>query len=121
MKITKDKTTEAILVIVVGLVILFLLYNNHYFLYSAIGFGIIGVTIKPLAQIIAKAWFRLGELLGFVVSKLVLSVVFYLLLIPIAFLHNLFNKDSLKIKHSKNSMWFDRNHTYTSEDLKNIW
>ena len=118
---TKGKALEAILVIVIGFLILFLLYEKNYFLYIAIVFGIIGVINEDLTILVAKGWFKLGQLLGFIVSKVVLATMFYFLLVPIALLHNVFNKDSLRLKRSKKSLWNERNHVFTSADFKNTW
>lgn len=117
----RDKTLEAILVVATGLLIFYIIYRHEILLYAAAALGITGVFIKPLASLFAKGWYLLGDSLGFVVSKVILTVVFYLFLAPIAFLHNLFNKDTLRLKRSDKSFWTDRNHDYKSGDLKNIW
>ena len=117
----RDKALEAILVITTGLLIFYIIYKHGILLYAAVAISVTGIFIKPLASLIAKGWYFLGDSLGFVVSKLILAVVFYLFLAPIAFLHNLFNKDTLRLKRSDKSFWTDRNHDYKSGDLKNIW
>lgn len=117
----KEKTLEAILVIVVGFTLLYFIYDLDLLLYIAFGVGILGVLIKPLATFIAIAWYKLGDLLGYIVSKVVLGVMFYFLLVPIALLHNLFNNDKLNLKNKEKSVWTVRNQTYSAKDLKNIW
>ncbi len=117
----RDKALEALLVIATGLLIFYIIYRHEILLYAAVTMGVTGVFIKPLASLIAKGWYLLGELMGFVISKVILTVVFYLFLAPIAFLHNLFNKDTLRLKKSDKSFWTDRNYDYKSGDLKNIW
>jgi hypothetical protein len=117
----KDKTTEALLVIATGFLLLYLLKDKDWMLYVAFGAGLIGIFIKPFARLIATGWYKLGDLLGFVVSKVVLTLVFFILLVPISFLYRLFNKDSLKRKNTYTSFWSERNHVYGANDLKNIW
>lgn len=117
----KEKTLEAFLVIATGFLLLFFLYKKEWMLYTAFGAGITGIFIKPLASLIAKGWYKLGELLGFVVSKIVLSLLFYILLVPISLLYNLFNKDTLALKKQNKSLWHTRDHEYLPSDLKNIW
>lgn len=118
---TKNKTLEAILVIVIGFLILFLIYKQIYFLYISLGFGIVGIINEPLARLISKGWYKLGELMGFIVSKIVLTIVFFFLLVPIALLYKIFNNDTLKLKRTTDTLWFDRNHKYSSSDFKNPW
>lgn len=117
----KSKITEALLVIVTGFTLLYFIYDYNWFIYVAFGVGVTGILIKPLAKLIAIGWYKLGDILGFIVSKIVLSVMFYVLLVPIALLHNLFNKDVLKLKRSKESSWSERNHLYHKKDLENPW
>jgi len=117
----KDKTLEAMLVISTGFLVLYAIYKTEWMLYVAIGAGVIGIFINPLAVLVAKGWFKLGELLGFVVSKVVLTLLFYILLVPISLLHNLFNKDILALKRQNRSMWQSRDHKYVPNDLNNSW
>lgn len=114
----KSKVLEAIVVITTGFVVLYLVYNKSWLLYIAMGAGLSGIFVKPLAALIARLWYKLGDVLGFVVSKVVLGILYYLLLVPIALLHNLFNKDVLSLK-SKNSGWTTRGYTFSKKDLTN--
>jgi hypothetical protein len=116
-----EKTQEALLVITTGFLVLFSIYKNEWMLFVALGAGLVGVFVKPLAVFIAKGWFKLGELLGFVVSKVVLALLFYILLVPIAFFYNLFNKDTLDLKRQNKSLWHKRDHDYKPADLNNSW
>jgi polyferredoxin len=117
----REKTLEAVLVITIGFLIIYLIKGNHLFLYVSVSVGLVGIFIKPLAKLIAKFWFKLGDWLGWIVSKLVLGVIFYSIVFPVAALYKLFNKDPLKIKANKDSLWTERNHKYTPGDLKNSW
>ena len=117
----KEKQLEAIVVIVTGMILLYFVYKSLVFLYIGFGVGVSGIAVKPLAKLIATAWYKLGDLLGLVVSKVVLGLMFYVLLTPIAFFHNLFNKDILHLKRSTGSLWIKRDHNYQAKDLKNTW
>jgi hypothetical protein len=121
MTIKKDKTFEALLVIVTGFLLLFLVYGKVWMIYVSFGTGIIGIFIKPLGSLLAKGWFKLGDLLGYVVSKVVLATMFFIILVPISFLYNIFNKDTLQLKRTEKSLWKVRDHSYTADDLKNSW
>jgi hypothetical protein len=121
MDLKKDKILEAILVITTGFLVLFLFYGKDWMLWIAVGAGLSGIFVKPLAKLLAFSWFKLGEIMGFVVSKVVLALLFFFLFVPIAFLHNLFNPDTLKLKRTKGSLWSERNIAYSPENLKNSW
>jgi hypothetical protein len=54
-------------------------------------------------------------------SKIVLSLVYVLILVPVASLQKIWKKDRLKTRKAGKSMWVHRDHLYSSDDLKNIW
>jgi hypothetical protein len=123
----KSKIYEAILVITTALLVIYL-YGDIYkgvskpiFIYIAGGVGVTGVLLKPLAKLIAIGWYKLAEGLSFVSSKIVLSIVYFLILFPVSVLYRLTNKDKLGLKRPQKTIWTERNHTYKPDDLKNIW
>jgi hypothetical protein len=115
------KTLETSLVLTTGFLLIYLLTKNDFFLYLAFAFGITGIFIKPLAKIIAKAWFKLADFLNYFVSKIILGTLFFVVLFPVSLLYKISNKDKLSLKRSRSSMWIERNHKYSSGDLENIW
>ena len=58
-----------------------------------------------------RAWFKFGLLLGQVVNPLILGVVFFLVITPMAVFRRLLGKDSLHLKSNPclESYWIDRN------------
>ena len=68
-----------------------------------------------------RAWFALGQLMGRVVSPLVLGAIFFLILTPVALVTRLFGRDELRLKRkSVDSYWIDRHHdTTAAESFKN--
>ena len=56
-----------------------------------------------------KLWFKLGLLLGRIVSPIVLSAIFFLLITPVALLRRAFGRDELKMrKRAVDSYWVSR-------------
>ena len=117
----RNKSLETSLVLTTGFLLLYFLIKNETFIYLAFAFGMIGVFIKPLAKYIAFGWFKLADILNFIVSKIVLGLLFFVVLWPVSLLYKITNKDKLLLKRSKNSTWIQRNHVYTSLDLEKIW
>ena len=68
-----------------------------------------------------RAWFALGQLMGRVVSPIVLGAIFFLILTPVAFITRFFGRDELRIKRkSVDSYWIERHHdTTAAESFKN--
>jgi len=117
----KSKIFETCLVLTTGFILLYFITANALFLKIAFGVGLVGIFIKPLANYIAIAWFKLADILNYFVSKIVLGILFFIVLLPISILYRLSKQDKLYLKRSKNSMWMERNFTYKSTDLENIW
>ncbi len=69
------------------------------------------VTPKSLAPL-NSAWFSLGMLLSKIVSPIVLGIIFFLLITPVAVITRIFGRDELKLrKQTTMSHWVDRNPT----------
>lgn len=121
------KILESHLVISTGFVVIFLfqLYKgtdpNPIFLYIAGAVGIIGVFIPALAKHVNWLWYKIADVMGFVMSKVLLSAVFFIFLTPVALLSRIVNKDKLGLRPKKDTYWKSRSHTFSSDDLENPW
>ncbi|MBN2805619.1 MAG: hypothetical protein JXR22_03095 [Prolixibacteraceae bacterium] len=117
----RDKALEALLVISTGLVLLYLINEKEWLLYLSLFIGLTGILFPLPGNLLAKGWYKLGEVLGWFVSKVILVLLFYLFLLPIALLNRIFQPDKLKLKRNQTSHWIVRNHQYSANDLKNSW
>ena len=64
-----------------------------------------------------RLWMRFGELLGRLISPVILGVIFILLFTPVAVLTRLFGRDELNLKlRPKASHWRTRDSQSLSED-----
>ncbi len=117
---SKEKQLETCIVIATGLLVIWYFKRIDWLVYAAIAIGIIGAFIPFLSKWIHWAWYKLAEMMGFVMSKVMLSIVFYLILFPLAFFYRLFSKDAMQRK-KKESYWTERSHQYSAKDLENIW
>lgn len=119
----KHKILETHLVITTGLLVVYFLRgkNEVLLLYLALGVGLTGIFIKPLAQLITKGWFGLAHILNKVSSTVIMALVYYLILLPIATFYKLSNKRLLDLRDPGDSLWHVRDHQYTKEDLENVW
>jgi hypothetical protein len=69
----------------------------------------VSVWVPKVLAPFNRAWFHLGQGLGKVVSPIVLSIIFYGLLTPVALICRALGRDELKIKHrSVSSFWIER-------------
>lgn len=119
--ILQEKELKSLLIIVLGLLIFYLITENNLILYIALGIGSLGLLIPHLGYAIVWLWFKIAHLLGWINSRLLLSIVYFIFLTPLAWLYRLSGKDSLQIKAPRTSNFKERNHTYIAKDLENTW
>ncbi len=117
----EGKQQQTCLVIMTGLLVLWFIYSVKWLVTAAVVIGLIGAFVPIAAKGINWAWYKLAEGMGWVMSKVLLSVVFYLFLFPIALIARLFSKDTLQLKRRPDTYWTQRDHEYSSKDLENGW
>lgn len=119
----KQNSSQTILSIVVGLVAFSLLFKMNLLAQIALAVGLLALLSDGFADLVSKAWLKLAQLLGRVNGYVLLTIIFFLFLTPIALLMRLVKKaDNLKLKpQTGDSIYETRNHTYVPKDLSNIW
>jgi hypothetical protein len=120
----KRPPKEVILVIVVGLLIISRIFTIDNLDMVAIVIGLIGVFSSTLSDKIAWLWFKISDILGYIMSRLLLTLIFFLILTPVALLSRIFRKKDLmekKIDDSVSSYFDIRNHEYEAGDLRDPW
>lgn len=119
----REKHLETILSIVLLLTIFYWITENPYLLPVASVLMAIGLLSRFLTEKIHWLFTTLTQFIGLVVSKIILTLVFFLLLFPLAWLSRMFSKkDPLQLKkNSSDSYYSVRNHQYTKEDIENPW
>ena len=69
---------------------------------------------------LAPLWFGLSRVLGTIVSKIILFLLYFLIVTPIGLLRRILDKDAMGLKDWKNgkgSVLLERNHTFTPKDI----
>jgi hypothetical protein len=70
----------------------------------------------------AKVWFGLSNLLGSIVSRVLLTVVFFAVITPMGLAKRIFGSEPLQLrkwKHGDASVFTERGQAYTPEDIEN--
>ena len=104
----KEKVYETNNAIVLGFIIIGYLFNFLWCYYIAIGVLSISVFSAFGAKKIAQFWLYIGKIIGFVNSKIILGLFFFLLLTPFALIIRFFMK---KNNSQKTSNW-ETNHQH---------
>ena len=115
-------TYKTILTITVGFLVLYLITQKVWWLYIAMGVGGLGALSSYLAEKIADLWMKLGYLLGLVVPKILLSIIFFVVLFPLALVSRWTSKkDALHLKNNHASVFQEVNKSFAVDNFKKPW
>ncbi|MBS0032268.1 SxtJ family membrane protein [Chitinophaga sp. 22321] len=118
--ITRQQCVEFGQVAVLALIVAALYYRNIRLLAPALAVILITILVPRLFYPLAWAWFGLSKILGEINIRLLLSLVFVLVVLPVGLWRRLRGRDSLQLRRFKKeeeSVMAIRDHLYTSEDL----
>jgi hypothetical protein len=117
----KTKRLETVLVIVLGLVAIYWFKKHNALLVAAIVIGVSALLVPAAAQGIHWCWMQLSRIMGAVSGRVLLTVVYVLVLLPMAVVARWSGKGNLRMKAGGDSYFKERNHTYTKEDIIHPW
>ena len=85
-------------------------FKGWFFFVSAALFFVVAIARPSILGPLNRAWAKFGLLLGQVFNPLLLGVVFFLVVTPMAVIRRLLDKDSLhlKFKSDLESYWINR-------------
>ena len=120
-KISKDQSRDTGMAVVLLLLLIFASKKKEGYLLAAIILQVVNMAVPHVFKPVAVVWLGFSELLGAVMSRILLSIVFFAVVTTIAVFRRLVGKDSLKLrafKASKDSVMVERNHTFIGRDLE---
>jgi hypothetical protein len=119
--ITKDQSRDTGMAMVLIFLIAAASRKKEGYLFVAMALHVVNMIVPQVYKPLGYLWFGLSDLLSAVVSKIMLSIVFFGVVTPIAILRRLSGKDSLKLrafKGGKDSVMVERNHSFIGRDLE---
>jgi len=79
-------------------------------LVTSIVFLFLGLINSKILNPLNKLWFKFGIFLGKIISPLVMSIIFFLVVTPIGFLMRIFSKNFMNLnKNNDKSYWIVSN------------
>jgi len=103
--------------IVLGLLGMWFLWRgkdgSYSLLISSIAFLSVGIVFPLLLKPVHTLWMSLAVIMGWLVTRVIITILFYLVVTPIGFLARICGKDFLNIKFDRNakSYWISRKAT----------
>ena len=119
-EIDKAKSRDTGLAITLVFLILGLYYKEILYFKIATGTLLVSMIIPVVFKYPAYLWYGFAHFMGTIASKIILTVTYVVMVIPVGLFRKAAGKDSLKLrqwKKSKDSVFAVRNHTYVSTDI----
>ena len=113
IKISSNRSFGVVFFIVFLLIALYPLLNNNeirlWSLIISVLFLILGILNSKILSPLNKVWFKFGLLLGKIISPIIMSVIFFLVVTPIGFIMKLLGKDLINLKfNNEKSYWIEK-------------
>lgn len=121
MKINKEQCKDTGLV--AGLVLIFSGLAAQDLFWTKIAFAVILISliIPQIFYYPAVIWFGLSDILGRIVSKIVLGAVYVTVVLPVGLIRRLSKKDPMLLRvfgdRNIKSAWAVREHKYSDKDI----
>lgn len=120
-KVTADQVKDTAILAGLLFLVAFLASGNRPLLWLS-GLILLVALLKPVIfKPLAWVWFGFSQLLNRLMTPLVLSGVFFLVVTPIGLLRRLTGYDPMQIRpenHQRASAFSERNHKFVPQDLE---
>ena len=113
IKISSNKSFGIVFFTVFLIIAIWPLLNGYEIRYwsliISIVFLLLGILNSKILTPLNKIWFKIGILLGNVISPIIMSIIFFLVVTPTSFIMKILGKDLLNLKkNTKNSYWIEK-------------
>lgn len=119
--ISKKQASDTGMAAVLILLLIGLFTHNNLYYKIAIPVLVINMTFPMFYYPFAIVWLGFTHLLGTIVSKIILTIIYFIMVIPIGVFRRLLGKDSLQLsefKKGNKSVMQTRDYTFLSEDIE---
>jgi polyferredoxin len=120
--VSKKQASDSGMAVVLILLLVSLFTGHEIYLKIAVLALIINMAYPMFYYYFAIFWFGFSKLLGTFVSKIILSIIFLFVVLPVGLIRRMMGKDSLQLyqfKKTKLSVMKIRNHLFTTSEIEN--
>ena len=119
-RITKNQARDTGMAMVLLCLILGFLTGADWMFTLAIPVLVLTMIVPGVYYPVAVVWLGISHLVGTVVSRILLTAVFYVVVLPVGLVRRILGKDSLQLKEfgrGKGSVMKVRDHLYVPADI----
>lgn len=119
----KSNPSKTVLTIMVGFGFVYFFTLKNWALYLFLSIGLIGVFSNLLSSLIEKVWFKIASILSLIVPNILLTIIFFIVLLPISILSKLLRKekDTLHLSKKKKTNYKQNHRVFKNKNLINPW
>tara|TARA_B100001057_G_C22640635_1_gene868101 strand:+ start:352 stop:735 length:384 start_codon:yes stop_codon:yes gene_type:complete len=111
-KINSNRSFGIVFFLVFILIALYPIINQGevriWSIFISLFFLILGIINSSILTPLNKLWFKFGIFLGKMISPLIMGIIFFLVVTPIAFFMRLLGKDLLNLKFNNDKSYWIR-------------
>jgi len=118
--ISKDQAKDTGMAMVLICLIVWYFTHIEILLTILTGLLIANMVVPQIYRPVAKLWLGFSNVLGTVMSKILLSIIFYFLVTPVGIFRRITGNDSLQLKKwkkSRTSVFQIRDYKYQQKDI----
>jgi hypothetical protein len=119
---SREQAKDTGMAMVLICLLIAVLGGKQRFVFIAILLLLINMIRPDIYKPLAKLWLGLSHMMGTIMSKVILTIIFFILVMPVGLLRRLMGKDTLRLKEWKKgnrSVFKIRDHKFTSDDIMN--
>lgn len=118
----KSEVAKTTLTIVLGLIAIYFFTNSIYTLYAALIIGVVSLFSNSASSLIHICWMFLAKVLSYVIPNIIMSLLFYVLLLPLALLQRLFQKNrSISLKNNCDTTFITIHKEFKKSTFEKPW
>ena len=116
------ETSKTVLTITTALLIVYLFTGWPWTIWAGVVLGVAAVFSKTASGLIHTGWMKFAYLLSLIIPNVLLTIIFYLILFPLAIISRIFSKEpALKLQNNSDTMFTERVKTFSKEDFEKPW
>jgi hypothetical protein len=116
-----DQSKSTMLIISMGFLFLYLVLSWKWAVIVSFAIGVVGIASPFLSKKIEWGWMKLSNILGYIIPNVLLTLAFFLFLLPLSLLSKLFQKDTLRLSKKYTTHFTDINKEVSRESFEKIW
>ncbi|MBF0440311.1 MAG: hypothetical protein HQK54_00240 [Oligoflexales bacterium] len=114
---------KTILTIIAGLLVLALLFRSLALAIVAALLAISSLIHPPIADKIAWYWMKFSHILGDANSKIILTIVYFVILVPVAIAYQILNRSQKRyfFSNENSSTFLSSDEKYDKSSFEKMW